>query len=100
MEEKKLNLDAPFLSVRRISIKPENPSEPDNTKNKKTLNTKRRRRRKVKDSCQDDRSFDHVMKPSLVPFKWEQTPGKPKDHHTLFEEPDLIKAFDIFQWSK
>lgn len=110
MEEKKLNLDAPFLSVRRISTKPEYQSEPDNnTKNKKRTKTKRR---KVEDSCQEtehetlvrllqeDQSFDHVMEPSLVPFLWEQTPGKPKTQHhhmatTLTEESDLIKALDM-----
>ncbi|ESQ39723.1 hypothetical protein EUTSA_v10000904mg [Eutrema salsugineum] len=102
MEEKKLNLDAPFLSVRRIPTKPEISSESENTK--KTTTT---RRRKVKDSCketehetlvrllQDDQSFDHVMEPSLVPFLWEQIPGKPKDHHTLIEESDLIKALEM-----
>ncbi|KAH0899114.1 hypothetical protein HID58_048682 [Brassica napus] len=97
MEEKKPNLDAPFLSVRRIPTKLENPIDSENTK-KKTTTT---RRRKVKDSCQetehgtmvrllqDDKSFDHVMEPSLVP------PGKPKDHHTLLQESDLIKALDM-----
>ncbi|KAF8117232.1 hypothetical protein N665_0012s0233 [Sinapis alba] len=102
MEKKKLNLDAPFLSVRRIPTKLENPSDSENTKKKKTT-----RRRKVKDSCQetehgsmvrllqDDKSFDHVMEPSLVPFLWEQTPGKPKDHHTLLQESDLIKAMEM-----
>ncbi|KAG7536258.1 hypothetical protein ISN44_As13g002150 [Arabidopsis suecica] len=102
MEEKKLNLDAPFLSVRRVPTKPENPNESENTK-KKTTTT---RRRKLKDSCQEtehetlirllqDQSFDHVMEPSSVPFKWEQTPGKPKDQDTLFEELDLIKAMEM-----
>ena len=97
MEEKKPNLDAPFLSVRRIPTKLENPIDSENTK-KKTTTT---RRRKVKDSCQetehgtmvrllqDDKSFDHVMEPSLVPL------GKPKDHHTLLQESDLIKALDM-----
>ncbi|KFK31509.1 hypothetical protein AALP_AA6G122000 [Arabis alpina] len=106
MEEKKLNFDAPFLSVRRISTKQENTADSDNTKNKKIVKTKRRR--KAKESCQettkhetqvrllkDDRSFDHVMETSLVPFKWEQTPGKPKGYHTLIEESDLIKASDM-----
>lgn len=102
MEEKKLNLDAPFLSVIRIPTKLENPSDSENTKKKTTT-----RRRKVKDSCletahgtivrllQDDKSFDNVMEPSLVPFLWEQTPGKPKDHHTPLQESDLIKAMEM-----
>ncbi|CAH2046263.1 unnamed protein product [Thlaspi arvense] len=110
MEEKKLNVDAPFLSVRRVpSTNIENSSEAANTKK---MATTTRRRRKVKDSCQeteretlvrllqDDQSFDHVMKPSLVPFLWEQIPGKPKNHHhhmatTLIGESDLIKALDM-----
>ncbi|CAL9241712.1 unnamed protein product [Arabidopsis halleri] len=90
MEEKKLNLDAPFLSVRRVPTKPDDPNESENTK----------------DSCQEtehetlirllqDQSFDHVMEPSSVPFKWEQTPGKPKDQDTLIEELDLIKALGM-----
>ncbi|KAJ0242589.1 Uncharacterized protein HA466_0205420 [Hirschfeldia incana] len=102
MEEKKLNLDAPFLSVRRIPTKLENPSDSENTKKRTTT-----RRRKVKDSCQetahgtmvrllqDDKSFDHVVEPSLVPFLWEETPGKPKDHHSLLQESDLIKALEM-----
>ncbi|CAH8380893.1 unnamed protein product [Eruca vesicaria subsp. sativa] len=103
MEEKKLNLDSPFLSVRRIPTKLENPSDSENTKKKQTTT----RRKKVKDSCQeteqetrvrllrDDRSFDHVIEPSLVPFLWEQTPGKPKDHHAMIEELDVIKALEM-----
>ncbi|CAA7040895.1 unnamed protein product [Microthlaspi erraticum] len=100
MEERKLNLDAPFLSVRRTSTTPDISSESDNTKK----NTNRKtRRRKVKDSCQEkehDQSFDHVVEPSLVPFLWEQTPGKPKTHHhhmaaKLTEESDLIKALEM-----
>lgn len=102
MEEKKLNLDAPFLSVRRVPTKPEDPNESENTK-KKTTTT---RRRKLNDSCQEtehetlirllqDQSFDHVMEPSSVPFKWEQTPGKPKDQDTIIEELDLIKALEM-----
>ncbi|KAG2301776.1 hypothetical protein Bca52824_030427 [Brassica carinata] len=102
MEEKKLNLDAPFLSVRRIPTKLENPSDSELTKKKTTT-----RRRKVKNSCQetehgtmvrllqDDKSFDHVMEPSLVPFLWEQTPGKPKDHHTLLQKSDLVKSMEM-----
>ncbi|KAG7605068.1 hypothetical protein AtNW77_Chr5g0129611 [Arabidopsis thaliana] len=102
MEEKKLNLDAPFLSVRRVPTKPDDPNESENTK-KKTMTT---RRRKIKGSCQEtenetlirllqDQSFEHVMEPSSVPFKWEQTPGKPKDQQTLIEESDLIKAMEM-----
>ncbi|XP_010494738.1 PREDICTED: uncharacterized protein LOC104771827 [Camelina sativa] len=102
MEEKKLDFDAPFLSVRRIPTKPEDPSESENTETKTTTT----RRRKVKDSCHEteheslirllqDRSFDHVMEPSSVPFTWEQTPGKPKDQHTVIEELDLIKSLEM-----
>ncbi|AED95307.1 hypothetical protein ISN44_As05g040740 [Arabidopsis suecica] len=102
MEEKKLNLDAPFLSVRRVPTKPDDPNESENTK-KKTMTT---RRREIKDSCQEteneilirllqDQSFEHVMEPSSVPFKWEQTPGKPKDKKNLVEESDLIKAMEM-----
>ncbi|XP_010481524.1 PREDICTED: uncharacterized protein LOC104760318 [Camelina sativa] len=101
MEEKKLDFDAPFISVRRIPTKPEDPSESENTE--KTTTT---RRRKVKDSCHEtehetlirllqDRSFDHVMEPSSVSFTWEQTPGKPKDQHTVIEELDLIKSLEM-----
>lgn len=101
MEDKKLNLDAPFPSVRRVLTKPDHPKESENTK-KKTRTTGRRT---VKDSCQEtehatlirllqDQSFDHVMEPSSVPFKWEQTPGKTKDQLALIEESDLIEALE------
>ncbi|KAL1200196.1 hypothetical protein V5N11_020148 [Cardamine amara subsp. amara] len=97
MENKKLNLDAPFLSVRRVPTKLEDSNESENTK-KKTTTTQRR---KVKDSYQEtdhealirllqDQSLNHLMEPSSVPFKWGKTPKDPQQ--TTIEESDLIKA--------
>ncbi|CAN8245971.1 unnamed protein product [Cochlearia groenlandica] len=108
MEERKLNFDAPFLSIRRIQTKPENLTELETTRKRTTS----KRTKKVNGSSQEtehetlvrflkhDHSFDHVMEPSSVPFTWEQTPGRPKNHHnhmatTLVQESELIKAFDV-----
>ncbi|XP_010518807.1 PREDICTED: uncharacterized protein LOC104798428 [Tarenaya hassleriana] len=81
MEEAKLDLDAPFLSVRRISIESDREKK---MKKKREENSKR-----VTDPCLNTgnqtpvcspgQSFDHLTEPASVPFVWEQTPGRPKN---------------------
>ncbi|RAL45029.1 hypothetical protein DM860_003788 [Cuscuta australis] len=55
-EEKKLKLNQPILSVRRISSSPKSSKDDDD---------------KVKEN-------DPVRSPGVVPFMWEDSPGKPK----------------------
>ncbi|VFQ96383.1 unnamed protein product [Cuscuta campestris] len=55
-EEKKLKLNQPILSVRRISSSPKS----------------------SKDEDKKDKENEPVRSPGVVPFVWEDSPGKPK----------------------
>ncbi|KAK4714451.1 hypothetical protein R3W88_020358 [Solanum pinnatisectum] len=72
MEDKQLNLDRPFLSVRRVS--PTVTSGSDETKKTEyslpTVTHPPRYKSELKSGP--------VRNPGVVPFRWEQSPGKPK----------------------
>lgn len=72
MEDKQLNLDQPFLSVRRVS--PTVTSGSDETKKTEyslpTVTHPPRYKSELKSGP--------VRNPGVVPFRWEQSPGKPK----------------------
>ncbi|KAF7833916.1 uncharacterized protein G2W53_008775 [Senna tora] len=83
MEEKQLDFNQPFLSVRRFSSS-QVVSETDN-------------KRKTKDSSlvrlppvthyKSDLKSGPVSHPGTVPFMWEQTPGIPKDESKSLPTP-------------
>lgn len=72
MEDKQLNLNQPFLSVRRVS--PTVASGSDETKKTEyslpTVTHPPRYKSELKSGP--------VRNPGVVPFRWEQSPGKPK----------------------
>lgn len=72
MEDKQLNLNQPFLSVRRVS--PTVASGTDETKKTEyslpTMAHPPRYKSELKSGP--------VRNPGVVPFRWEQSPGKPK----------------------
>ncbi|KAH0651190.1 hypothetical protein KY285_031306 [Solanum tuberosum] len=72
MEDKQLNLDQPFLSVRRVS--PTVTSGSDETKKTEySLPTV------THPPCyKSELKSGPVRNPGVVPFRWEQSPGKPK----------------------
>ncbi|KAK6134321.1 hypothetical protein DH2020_031944 [Rehmannia glutinosa] len=69
LEDKKLNLNQPILSVRRYSHKA------DKTKTDNTLPAILRR-----PLYSSDPKSSPVTNPGSVPFHWEQIPGQPKEH--------------------
>lgn len=83
MEDKQLNLNQPFLSVRRVS--PTVASGSDETKNTEyslpTMTHPPRYKSELKSGP--------VRNPGVVPFVWEQSPGKPK-----YESKRQIRATD------
>lgn len=83
MEDKQLNLNQPFLSVRRVS--PTVASGSDETKKTEyslpTMTHPPRYKSELKSGP--------VRNPGVVPFVWEQSPGKPK-----YESKRQIRATD------
>ncbi|KAE8719895.1 Xylem bark cysteine peptidase 3 isoform 1 [Hibiscus syriacus] len=84
MEERKLNFNAPLLSVRRFSG---TSSFPDRNKQKKVENPPPTARFALPWYC-SDASSEQVTEPVAVPFVWEQIPGKVKGGAELEFEPD------------
>ncbi|KAK8580601.1 hypothetical protein V6N12_070863 [Hibiscus sabdariffa] len=74
MEEGKLNLNAPLLSVRRLS----SPHSFSATDEQKLLENSSYTRADILPSINSDVSLDQVTEPVAVPFVWEQIPGKAK----------------------
>ncbi|XVF27488.1 hypothetical protein REPUB_Repub14bG0111700 [Reevesia pubescens] len=74
MEERKLNFNAPLLSVRRSSA---TSAFSGRDKQKKIENTPRTRKH-TPPFYNSDVSLDQVTEPVAVPFVWEQIPGKVK----------------------
>ncbi|KAF9672452.1 hypothetical protein SADUNF_Sadunf11G0043200 [Salix dunnii] len=75
MEQRKLNLNAPLLSVRRFS----NIATTSDGAKTKILENSRFNRRHTLPLYKPDASLDQVTEPVAVPFHWEQIPGKAKD---------------------
>lgn len=75
MEERKLNFNAPLLSVRRFSLTRARCSDRDKQKiNKNCPPTKRH----TLPFYNSDNCLEQVTEPVAVPFVWEQMPGKAK----------------------
>ncbi|WCJ27210.1 hypothetical protein M5689_008975 [Euphorbia peplus] len=72
MEERKLNFNAPLLSVRRSSTRTASPIP-------KRIENSHRGRLLNLASCKADSSLDLVTEPVAVPFHWEQIPGRRKN---------------------
>ncbi|KAG5235071.1 Polyadenylate-binding protein [Salix suchowensis] len=75
MEQRRLNLNAPLLSVRRFS----NTATTSDGAQTKKLENSRFNRRHTLPLYKPDASLDQVTEPVAVPFHWEQIPGKAKD---------------------
>ncbi|XP_031281917.1 uncharacterized protein LOC116140427 [Pistacia vera] len=75
MEERKLNFNAPLLSVRRFSTSVAS----SDGKNGKIIEDSRPNRRYTIPFYRSDLNLEQVTEPVAVPFFWEQTPGQPKD---------------------
>ncbi|KAJ6402196.1 hypothetical protein OIU84_014311 [Salix udensis] len=78
MAERKLNLNAPLLSVRRFS----NIATSDEAKTKKLENSRLNRRHTLP-PYKPDTSLDQVTEPVAVPFHWEQIPGTIRESVSL-----------------
>ncbi|KAK8692564.1 hypothetical protein V6N13_076021 [Hibiscus sabdariffa] len=74
MEEGKLNLNAPLLSVRRLS----SPHSFSATDEQKIVENSSYTRAAILPPNNPDVSSDQVTEPVAVPFVWEQIPGKAK----------------------
>ncbi|CAJ1938663.1 unnamed protein product [Sphenostylis stenocarpa] len=70
MDESKLNIDAPLMSVRRSFGTPPSLTETS----RKIL-----QKPQTLPHCISDATLDQVTEPVAVPFNWEHIPGKPKD---------------------
>lgn len=75
MGERKLNFNAPLLSVRRFS----SPSASEDRRNRKRIENPLPNRRLALPLCGSDLELDQVTKPVAIPFNWEKIPGRPKD---------------------
>ncbi|KAL0923982.1 hypothetical protein M5K25_004777 [Dendrobium thyrsiflorum] len=71
MDGKRLDLDAPLLSFRRITVRADGEEA--------TPPPPPRRRRQALPFYNSDLKLDQVGIPGAVPFDWEKTPGQPKD---------------------
>lgn len=76
MEERKLNFNAPLLSVRRYSTTAVASSDGEN--GKMVENSVSNRRYSIP-FYRTDLNLEQVTEPAAVPFMWEQIPGRPKD---------------------
>ena len=84
MAERKLNFNAPLLSVRRFSIK----SAALNKENKKTVESSRPSKKHTRDPPFEPAfNLEQVTEPVAVPFNWEQIPGRPKDGNEAETQP-------------
>lgn len=85
MAERKLNINAPLMSVRRSSTT----TSPSLTDTKKKILEKRHTL-----SCyKSDMSLDQVTEPVAVPFNWEHIPGRCKGNGVGGSEPQIpLKA--------
>ncbi|CAK7350414.1 unnamed protein product [Dovyalis caffra] len=89
MEERKLNLNAPLLSVRRFS---NIATTSDGAKTKKLENSRLNRRHTLP-PYKPDTSLDQVTEPVAVPFHWEQIPGRAKDNSS--EPPQVPEVASV-----
>ncbi|ESW31451.1 hypothetical protein PHAVU_002G239200 [Phaseolus vulgaris] len=77
MDERKLNIDAPLMSVRRSFGPP-----PSLTETRRILE-----KPQTLPHCNSDTTLDQVTDPVAVPFNWEHIPGRPKDYDGSEPQP-------------
>lgn len=79
MAERKLNFNAPLMSVRRIASRPASPNR-DNRKIVRNSSPNRQHTTSIRDTLSEpDFTLEQVTEPVAVPFNWEQIPGQRKD---------------------
>ncbi|XP_062095910.1 uncharacterized protein LOC133801678 [Humulus lupulus] len=84
MAERKLNFNAPLLSVRRFA----KPSANSERENKKTVKSSPPRKKYTRDPpFEPTFNLEQVTEPVAVPFNWEQIPGKAKDDKEAEAQP-------------
>lgn len=76
MEDKRLDLDVPLLSVRRHSVPP--PVKPSTKLQESAAKTPTPSWRSAVPFYKSDLKSGPVRDPGVVPFVWEQKPGQPK----------------------
>jgi len=79
MDERKLNIDAPLMSVRRTFGTP-----PSLTETRRILE-----KPQTLPYCKSDTTLDQVTDPVAVPFNWEHIPGRPKDYDGSEPQPPV-----------
>ncbi|WOL14555.1 hypothetical protein Cni_G23335 [Canna indica] len=80
MEDKKIDLDAPLLSVRRFSTGAASPTTSASKREEGDSQPPPPAPRRVSlPFYKSDLKSGPVRVPGVVPFVWEQTPGRPKD---------------------
>ncbi|KAJ3685143.1 hypothetical protein LUZ61_014307 [Rhynchospora tenuis] len=73
-ENKRIDLDAPLLSIRRFSVEPPTSSTTTSHSN----STNQAHRRSSLPFYKPDIKSGPVTNPGVIPFVWEQRPGQPK----------------------
>lgn len=80
MEDKRLDLDAPLLSVRRFASEPvSGPKPPASAAASRNPNP----RRSALPFYKSDLKSGPIRNPGVVPFVWEQSPGRPKNSSSV-----------------
>ncbi|XP_057950300.1 uncharacterized protein LOC131145188 [Malania oleifera] len=83
MAEKKLNFNAPLMSVRRFS----SPQHTSDRENKRTTERLPPSRQHSLPSRKPGLKLEELTEPAAVPFTWEQIPGKPKSGSRFLSSP-------------
>ncbi|KAK4858433.1 hypothetical protein QYF36_016362 [Acer negundo] len=89
MEGRKLNFNAPLLSVRRYSATPVVSSDRENGKITGNL---RPSRQYTIPFYRSELDLEQVTEPVTVPFLWEQIPGRPKDGDPEPQQPEEVSV--------
>ncbi|KAF3339840.1 Reticulocyte-binding protein 2 [Carex littledalei] len=85
-EHKKIDLDAPLLSIRRFSVEP--PTSSFTTSNSNS--TKQAHKRSSLPFYKPDIKSGPVRNPGVIPFVWEQRPGQPKPSTNSPSRPPFV----------
>ncbi|KAG6641389.1 hypothetical protein I3843_09G070000 [Carya illinoinensis] len=75
MGERKLNFNAPLLSVRRFA----SPSASEDRRNRKIIENPLPNRQLTLPFYRSEFDLEQVTEPVAVPFRWERIPGRAKD---------------------
>lgn len=89
MGERKLNFNAPLMSVRRFS----SPLASEDRRNRKVIESPMRSRRFTLPICGSE--TDQVTEPVAVPFNWEQIPGRAKDGNRPEPHPQPLEEKSV-----